>query len=162
VRAHAHDGAERGAGQGSEDDGAISVKNRKLAPHEIKALIDDATSGGIEIPPIAFDDMIIQIPILNGEFYPRVNTVNITRGRRIEGGSIGNVTLSSGGVDATAIPLFNTANFVSAFDTTIHRNSTGGIVYLIQTLEGKGLLSQFPDCTPVTVTVRRKDTDDAT
>ena len=107
-------------GSGSEDDGAIAVKNRKLAEMEIKAILDDATSGGIEIAPIVFDDMIIQIPILNGEFYPRVNTVNITRGRRIEGGSIGNVTLSSGGVDGTAIPLFNTANFISAFDTTIH------------------------------------------
>lgn len=107
-------------GTGSEDDGAIAVKNRKLTDMEIKAIIDDSTSGGLEIAPIVFDDMIIQIPILNGEFYPRVNTVNITRGRRIEGGSIGNVTLTSGGADATAIPLFNTANFISAFDTTIH------------------------------------------
>lgn len=106
-------------GVGSEGDGAIGVKNRKLTPGEIKAAIDDNTSGGLEIAPIAFDDMIIQVPILNGEIYPRVTTVNITRGRRIEGGSIGNVTFSSGGADATAIPLFNTANFIAAFDTTI-------------------------------------------
>lgn len=107
-------------GAGSEDVGSIPIHNRKLTDPEIKAVLDDVTSGGIEIAPIAFDDMIIQIPILNGEFYPRVNTVNITRGRRIEGGSIGNVTLTSGGADGTAIPLFNTASFISAFDTTIH------------------------------------------
>lgn len=107
-------------GGGSEDEGAIAIKNRRLSPSEIKAILDDNTSGGLEIAPIVFDDMIIQIPILNGEFYPRVNTVNITRGRRIEGGSIGNVTISSGGADGTSIPLFNTASFISAFDTNIY------------------------------------------
>lgn len=106
-------------GQGSEDDGAIGLKGDRLSDFQIKAILDDATSGGIEVAPIVFDDMIIQIPILSGEFFPRVNVVNITRGRRIEGGSIGNVTLSSGGADGTAIPLFNTASFISAFDTSI-------------------------------------------
>lgn len=107
-------------GEGTDQAGAIGVFNRKLTEPEIKAVIDDSTSGGLEIAPIAFDDMIITIPILNGEIYPRVNVVNITRGRRIEGGSIGNVTFSSGGADDTAIPLFNTASFISAFDTSIY------------------------------------------
>lgn len=107
-------------GVGSEDSGAIGVMNAKLSPLQQKALLDDSTSGGLEIAPIAFDDQIILTPLLNGEFFPRVNTVNITRGRRIEGASMGNVTLTSGGADGTAIPLFNTASFIAAFDTTIH------------------------------------------
>ena len=106
-------------GQGSEDDGAIGLKGDRLSDWHIKAILDDSTSGGLEVAPIVFDDMIIQIPILFGEFFPRVNVINITRGRRIEGGTIGNVTLSSGGADGTAIPLFNTASFIAAFDTTI-------------------------------------------
>jgi len=106
-------------GTGIDTPGAIGVNSRKLTPSEIKAVIDDGTSGGLEIAPIAFDDMVITIPILNGEIYPRVNVVNITRGRRIEGGSIGNVVFNSGGADDSAIPLFNTASFISAFDTTI-------------------------------------------
>lgn len=107
-------------GVGGEDDGAITVKNRKLSDFERKALLDDSTSDGLEIAPIAFDDMIITIPVLMGQFYPFVDVVPITRGRRIEGGSIGNVTISSGGADGTAIPLFNTTSFISAFDTNIY------------------------------------------
>lgn len=106
-------------GQGSEDEGSMGLKGQKLTPFQQKALIDDATSGGIEAAPIMFDDQVILTPLLNGEFFPRVNVVNITRGRRIEGASIGNVTLSSGGADGSAIPLFNTASFISAFDTNI-------------------------------------------
>jgi HK97 family phage major capsid protein len=107
-------------GEGDDSPRGIGVQNEKLAPSQIKAILDDATSGGLEIAPIVFDDAIIQTPILNGEFFPHVNVVNITRGRRIEGGTIGNVTLSSGGADGTAIPLFNTASFISAFDTNIY------------------------------------------
>lgn len=107
-------------GQGSEDDGAIGVKNRKLSNREIKALIDDGgASGALEMAPIEFDNAIITTPLLHGEFFPMVNVVNITRGRRIEGASIANVTINSGGVDGTAIDLENTANFITAFDTTI-------------------------------------------
>lgn len=105
---------------GSEEEGAVGVKNRKLSATEIKALIDDGgASGALEMAPIVFDDMIITIPLLHGEFFPMVNVVNITRGRRIEGASIANVTINSGGVDGTAIDLENTANFITAFDTTI-------------------------------------------
>lgn len=106
-------------GTGSEDSGAIEVNRRKLADFEIKALIDDSTSGGLEVAPIFFDDQVILTPLLTGEFFPLVNVVNITRGRRIEGAAIGNVSFSSGGADDSDIPLFNTAAFVSAFDTSI-------------------------------------------
>jgi HK97 family phage major capsid protein len=98
--------------------GTIEVKNRFLKQHEIKSILDDAVSGGLEITPIFFDDAVILTPILFGEFAPRVNMVPITRGRRIEGGAISNVSLGAS-TEGTAITLFNTAGFIAAFDTTI-------------------------------------------
>lgn len=107
---------------GSTDGGQFAdIAGRKLTPHEQKALIDDATSGGLEAAPIVFDDQIIQTPLLNGELYPWVNTKPLDRGRRVEGVATGTVTSSWGGVDDTAITLFNTASYVTAFDTTIFR-----------------------------------------
>lgn len=97
------------------------IKNRRLTPREQKALIDDATSGGLEAAPIVFDDQVIQAPLLNGELFPLVNKVNIDRGRRIEGVATGKVTGSWGGVDDTSISLFTTTSYVTAFDTTIFR-----------------------------------------
>jgi len=102
--------------------GAIPVKNRNLTGMEIKTIIDDVATGGLEIAPISFDDQVITIPILHGELAPFVNMVPVTRGRRIESATLGNMSLTSAGsvVDDSAIPLFATAGFISAFDTTIH------------------------------------------
>jgi len=86
-----------------------------------KQLIDDVISGGFEATPIVFDDQAIETPRLYGELYPLVNEIPLARGRRVEGVSVGTVTVAWGGVDATAIALFNTAGFVAAFDTTIYR-----------------------------------------
>lgn len=104
-----------------DDDSPEDIKNRRLTPGEQKAIIDDSTSGGLEAAPIVFDDMVIQTPLLNGELFPLVNVVPIGRGRRIEGVATGTVTASWGGVDDTAISLFSTTSYVSAFDTTIFR-----------------------------------------
>lgn len=106
---------------GKGDDRFADIIDRKLTLHEQKALIDDSTSGGLEAAPIVFDDMIISAPLLNGELYPLVNTVPLDRGRRVEGVATGTVTGSWGGVDDSEIALFNTASYVSAFDTTIFR-----------------------------------------
>lgn len=107
---------------GSTDGGDYSdIKNRRLTPREQKALIDDATSGGLEAAPIVFDDQVIQAPLLNGELFPLVNQVPIDRGRRIEGVATGTVTGSWGGVDDSAVSLFTTTSYVTAFDTTIFR-----------------------------------------
>lgn len=107
-----------GASDGGDYD---DIRDRKLTHLEQKSLIDDATSGGIEAAPIVFDDQVIQAPLLNGELYPHVNKVAIPRGRRVEGVATGTVTGSWGGVDGSPISLFNTASYVSAFDTTIFR-----------------------------------------
>lgn len=97
------------------------INGRKLAPHEQKAVIDDATSGGLEAAPIVFDAAVIEAPLLYGELFPLVNLINLDRGRRVEGVATGTVTGSWGGIDATAITLFTTTSYVSAFDTTIFR-----------------------------------------
>jgi HK97 family phage major capsid protein len=101
------------------DKKAVGLEGTKLTDWQQKALIDDSTSGGLEAAPIVFDDMVILTPLLFGEFFPAVNVVPLTRGRRVEGVSIGNVTLSSGGADDTNISLFTTTSFIAAFDTTI-------------------------------------------
>ena len=107
---------------GSTDGGDFAdIKGRKLTPNEQKAVIDDTVSGGQFAAPIVFDDMVIQTPLLNGELYPLVNTVPLDRGRRVEGVATLNVTANWGGVDDTSIALFNTAAYVTAFDTTVFR-----------------------------------------
>lgn len=85
-----------------------------------KALLDDATSGGLEITPIEFDSDVITFPLLTGELYPRVNIRPVARGRRIEGASVSTPTLSWGGADNSEISLFTTTSMVAALDTTIH------------------------------------------
>src|SRR3990167_6034429 len=97
------------------------IVNRKLTPSHLKALIDDSTSGGLEAAPIVFDDQVIQTPLLHGELFPLVNSIPLDRGRRVEGVATGTVTGSWGGVDDTAIDLFDTTAYVTAFDTTIFR-----------------------------------------
>jgi HK97 family phage major capsid protein len=97
------------------------IINRKLFKMEKQALIDDAVSGGLEAAPIVFDVDVIETPLLHGELFPLVNQVPLDRGRRVEGVATGTVTGAWGGVDDTAIALFNTAAYVTAFDTTIFR-----------------------------------------
>ncbi len=112
-----------GGFSGIGDSNYANICDRKLTPLEQKALIEDAVggSGGVEAVPIVFDSDIIQVPLLNGELFPMVKVVPIDRGTQIEGVSIGTVTGTWGGIDDSAIALFNTVNYVAAFNTTIHR-----------------------------------------
>jgi len=96
------------------------IDGRKLFDFERKALLDDSTSGGLEAAPIVFDNAVITIPVLYGQLFPLVETQTLTRGRRVEGFSIGNVTVTSGTAEGTAISLFDTTTFIAAFDTTIY------------------------------------------
>jgi len=113
-------GAEKMEWGGSSN--GIYFGQKHLTPSEQKALIDDGgASGGLEAAPIVFDAMVIERPLLFGELFPLVNVVPIERGRRVEGVSQLVVTGSWGGVDDTAVSLFNTASYIAAFDTTIFR-----------------------------------------
>lgn len=101
------------------ESGALKVGRRKLSEFEIKAVLDDTISGGIEISPVVFDDAIILTPVLYGELFPYVNMQSISKGRRVKGGSMLNPTFTSGIAEGSAVQPFNTSGFVQAFDTTI-------------------------------------------
>jgi len=96
-------------------DMALEVKGPR-----VKALLDDVGSGGLEIAPIVFDEMLITFPLLFAELAPFVNQVVIPRGRRVEGASVGNPTVAWGSADGAEVALFDTTDLVSALDTTIH------------------------------------------
>jgi HK97 family phage major capsid protein len=104
----------------TDEENGIEIKASRLNDGMQKAVLDDLVSGGLEVAPIAFDDQIITFPLLFGELFPKINLVNITRGRRIEGASVATVTMAWGGGDDSAITLQLTAGFVTAFDTLIH------------------------------------------
>lgn len=104
----------------------LPVNGRKLTGLEQKALIDDATSGGVEAAPIFFDDQVITTPLLFGELFPLVEVVNIPRGRRIEGVQFSNPTIASHTAEGSAIGTFTTTGYISALDTTIF-NAVGSM-----------------------------------
>ena len=107
---------------GAEIYGAIGLNGRqKLGGVHgalTKTLLDDSTSGGLEAAPIFFDDMLITTPLLHGELFPSVEVINVTRGRRIEGATMANVTVGAA-TEGSAVSLFTTTAFIAAFDTTI-------------------------------------------
>lgn len=100
-------------------DGKEYEGNEQLSGLHIKAILDDSTSGGLEIVPIEFDSNLILTPLLHGELFPFVNVINVSR-RRIEAGIVNNPTLLWGTNEGTAIGLFDTDSFISAFDNNIH------------------------------------------
>jgi HK97 family phage major capsid protein len=85
----------------------------------VKALLDDATSGGTEITPLAFDDNLITFPLLTGELLPYVDLQPLDKGRRIMAGSLGNPTVSWGQGDDVAVDLFSTTSLVASLDSTV-------------------------------------------
>ena len=90
---------------------------KKLADYQVKAVLDDNTSGGLEAVPIVFDSLAIITPLLHSELY-QFTDQRITERRRVEGFKIGNPTMSwtaEGSVPAT----FDTAGLISAFDVDI-------------------------------------------
>lgn len=87
---------------------------------EVKALLDDTTSGSLEIAPIVVDANVVTFPLLSGLLYPRVNVVDIPRGRRVEGASVSTPTVTWGVAEGSAITPFTTDSLVAPIDTTIH------------------------------------------
>ena len=111
---------------GPDREEGIKVNRRKLNDFEVKTLLDDSVSGGIEATPVVFDDAIIMLPVLYGELFPLVNVKTIARGRRIKSAAISQPTFTSGVSDGTPIQPFNTGAFVTAFDTAIY-NAVGAM-----------------------------------
>lgn len=91
-----------------------------IAGAKVKALISDSSSGGQELNPIWFDEMIVTFPLLNGELLPQVTLVPVPRGASIEGASIGNPSVVWGTAEGTAVSVFDTTSLAAAIDTSIH------------------------------------------
>lgn len=102
------------------DSGAQGIKRANLSELQIKGLLDDTVSGGIEIAPTVFDDAIILLPVLYGELFPFVNVKPITRGRRVKGGALSLPEFTDGVSEGSAITPFDTSGYIEAFDTGIY------------------------------------------
>lgn len=94
------------------------AKGMRLNEMQVKTLLDDSTSGGLEAVPIVFDDIAILTPLLNGELFPLVDVRTTTR-RRVEGFAMGNPSVYWTAEGSTP-SVFDTASFISAFDTTVY------------------------------------------
>lgn len=91
-----------------------------VAGASVKALLEDATSGGQELVPEWFDQMIVQFPLLHSELLPHVDLRDVPRGSSVEGASVGNPSVTWGVAEGTAISPFDTADLVAGLDTSIH------------------------------------------
>ncbi|MBL8830296.1 MAG: phage major capsid protein [Planctomycetaceae bacterium] len=91
----------------------------------VKALLSDGTSGGTEINPVWFDDMVVQFPLLHSELLPYVDNRSVPRGSSIETASVGNPSVAWGTAEGTAINLFDTASLVADINTSIHPVQVG-------------------------------------
>ena len=85
----------------------------------VKVLLNDNTSGGQELVPAFFDDVVIQYPLLHSEILPKVDLVSVPRGNTIDGAAVGNPSVTWAASEATAMTAFTTTSLVSAVDTTI-------------------------------------------
>ncbi len=96
------------------------TNNEVFSGSRVKALLDDASSGGLEIAPISFDSDIVSNVLLSGELMPFVDRKPVSRGRRIEGASVGHPTISWGNAEGTEGSLQDFTSYVSAINTTIY------------------------------------------
>jgi len=101
------------------------VDRERLTPMQIKAVLDDTTSGGQYLAPAVFDDSLIITPVLESELLPYVNVINLNRGSRVTGAKMGVPTMSWSSPEGTAISPFTTTGFISPFNTTIFTVTAG-------------------------------------
>jgi HK97 family phage major capsid protein len=85
----------------------------------IKAVLNDAISGGAEVNPEWFDNNLITFPLLNGELFPFVDLRPVPRASSVEGASVGNPTAIWGQPEGTEMALFNTSDIIAEINTSI-------------------------------------------
>jgi HK97 family phage major capsid protein len=85
----------------------------------VKALLDDAVSGGSAINPVILDDMVLSTLILSGELAPFTDIRDVPRGRIVRTGLMSRPTATWGTPDSTPATLFDTTNLIGSTDTTI-------------------------------------------
>lgn len=100
--------------------GGEPTANKTFSGDRVKALLDDSISGGLEIAPVAFDDSVVGAVLLTGELFPFIDRKPISRGRRVEGASVGHPTLVWGVGEGTEGGLQDFADYVAAINTTVY------------------------------------------
>lgn len=84
----------------------------------VKSLLDDTTSGGIYLNPAVFDANVITYPLLHSELLPFIDLVPVT-GRRVQGATMGNMSLTWGSAAGQAIQPLNTSSLVGDLSTPV-------------------------------------------
>ncbi|MDY0167439.1 MAG: phage major capsid protein [Thermoguttaceae bacterium] len=84
----------------------------------VKALLDDATSGGVNIVPAEFDTTLITYALLNGEILPHVEVRPVSRSR-VETAAVQTPTVQWGTYEGSQISLFDTDDLISPLTATI-------------------------------------------
>jgi HK97 family phage major capsid protein len=90
-----------------------------VEPNRVKALLDDSTSGGSYVNPTFFDDLIVQTPVLFGELFPMVSTIDVSHGSSVDGASFTAPAVSWGTTEGSAFSVVSTSGMFANCDTTI-------------------------------------------
>jgi HK97 family phage major capsid protein len=85
----------------------------------VKALLDDAVSGGSAINPVVLDDMVLSTLILSGELAPFTDIKDVPKGRIVRTGLMSRPTATWGVPDSQPTLVFDTTNLIGSTDTTI-------------------------------------------
>ncbi len=85
----------------------------------VKALLDDATSGGQALVPYELDLSIVSPLYLHSQFLPDVD-MRTVGSSEVKVSSFGAVTVSWGTAEGTEIPLFNTDSLISEASVPIN------------------------------------------
>lgn len=88
---------------------------------QVKALLNDSTSGGQNLVPIYYDRAIVEAPLLYGELTPHVDLRDVPQGSSIVTEAVGNPTVTWGNAAADGANLtpFDTSGFVTRATTTV-------------------------------------------
>jgi HK97 family phage major capsid protein len=85
----------------------------------VKALLDDAVSGGTSLNPHFVDDQLVIQLLLNSEIMPYVDLKEVPRGRIVDVASMGTPVVTWGVPEGTPIPLFDTTGLIAGINATL-------------------------------------------
>ena len=106
---------------GDGEHGGLPINERRLTDYEMKALLNDATSGGSYAIPFILDQDVVLTPVLDNEIFPFVEVENLPMGNTVYGVSMVNPTLvSNGGPEGTAFSEQTTAGMIGQLTVTIY------------------------------------------
>lgn len=93
----------------------------------VKSLLNDSTSGGSNLVPFDFDQAVVTYALLHSEILPYVDMRQTVRDQ-VQTASIGNVTVTWGTPEGTAISLFDTDSLIGNITADVH-NCTVALLY---------------------------------